>query len=144
MTNEFLPVSFNFQLSFSDETANDTIVFKELSGVSMEMNTYEISDNSFKHHVTTSVKFSNLVLKRGMASKDSEIVAWCLKSFSGDLEASIETRNITVNLLDEAGSTLKSWSFMNAWPVKWVISDLESMSNKLLIENLECAYSYFQ
>ncbi|QQX77194.1 phage tail protein [Aequorivita iocasae] len=108
MMNEFLPVSFNFQLSFSDDTANDNIVFKELAGISMQMETNEFSENSFKHRVPNSVKYSNLVLKRGMASKDSEIVAWCLKTFNGDLEVSIKTRNITVGLLDEAGSTLKS------------------------------------
>ena len=95
--NEFLPVAFYFQLSFSDITANHTVVFKELSGISMEMNTEEISDNSFKHRVHPSAKFSNLVLKRGM----------------------------------------------NAWPVKWAVSDLNS-DNKIMIESLELAYGSFQ
>ncbi|HBC05727.1 MAG TPA: phage tail protein [Aequorivita sp.] len=141
--NEFLPVAFYFQLSFSDITANHTVVFKELSGISMEMNTEEISDNSFKHRVHPSAKFSNLVLKRGMASIDSEIVTWCLRSFNGNLESSIETKNIIVNLLDEARNILKSWSFVNAWPVKWAVSDLNS-DNKIMIESLELAYGSFQ
>ena len=78
-----------------------------------------------------------------MASKDSEIVTWCLKAFNDTLEEAIEPKNIIVNLLDEAEHTLKSWSFMNAWPIKWEISDLNS-DNKIMIESLEFAYSSFQ
>jgi phage tail-like protein len=46
-------------------------------------------------------------------------------------------------LLDEARNILKSWSFVNAWPVKWAVSDLNS-DNKIMIESLELAYGSFQ
>lgn len=141
--SEFPSVFFYFQLTLRGISTNEKIVFKELSGISMEMETNEFSENSFKHRFPTSVKFSNLVLKRGMASKDSEIVTWCLKAFNATLEEAIEPKNIIVNLLDEAEHTLKTWSFMNAWPIKWEISDLNS-DNKIMIESLEFAYSSFQ
>ncbi len=145
--NEFPPVAFYFQLSFSGVSGNVDTAFKEVSGLTMEMGVEEITEgdtNSFKHRVPTSVKFSNLVLKRGLVSKDSELIAWCLKTLNGKLEDAIETKNIVVKLLDENGSPLKSWSFINAWPVKWAASDLNSMNNELLIENLELTYSYFE
>ncbi len=139
--NEFLPMAFYFQLSFSDETAIDSIVFKELSGISMEMNTDGISDNSFKHRVPISAKLSNLVLKRGMASKYSEIIIWCNKILGGNPDDLLETKTIIINLLDNDGTPLKSWIFTNAYPVKWIVSNVD---NNMVIESVEFAYSYFR
>lgn len=145
--NEFAPVAFYFQLSLSDVSANEDAAFKEVSGISMEMGVEEIAEggnNMFKHRVPTSVKFSNLVLKRGLVPKDSEIITWCNKTLGGNLDDLVETKTIIVKLLDENGNPIKSWSFVNAWPVKWAVSDLNSGSNELIIESLEFAYSYFK
>lgn len=144
--NEFPPVAFYFQLSLSGVSANEDAAFKEVSGISMEMGVEEIAEggnNMFKHRVPTSVKFSNLVLKRGLVPKDSEIITWCNKTLGGNLDDLVETKTIIVKLLDENGNPIKSWSFVNAWPVKWAVSDLNSGSNELVIESLEFAYSYF-
>lgn len=145
--NEFPPVSFYFQLSFSDASGNVDSTFKEISGISMEMDAEEIAEggnNMFIHRVPTSVKFSNLVLKRGLVPKDSEIITWCNKTLGGNLDDLLETKDIIVKLLDENRNPLKSWNFINAWPVKWVVSDLDSGSNELVVESLEFAYSYFK
>ncbi len=139
--NKYPPVFFSFELSFRDNNAKDRIVFKELSGVLMELQSEDISDNNMQHHVPTSAKFSNLILKRGLAPKDSEIVTWCLGTLNGNSADSVEAKDIVVNLLDEAGNAHKSWSFIKAWPVKLTISDLE---NNLVIDNLEFAYSYLE
>ncbi len=145
--NSYPPVAFYFQLSFSGVSGSVDAIFKEVSGLSMEMGVEEITEgdtNSFKHRVPTSAKFSNLVLKRGLVSKDSEIIFWCLKTLNGNLEDAIETKNIAITLLDENGNPLKSWSFANAWPVKWMTSNLNSINDELVIESLEFAYSYFE
>ena len=121
--------------------------FKEVSGISMEMDTEEIAEggnNAYKHRVPTSVKFSNLVLKRGLVPKNSELIGWCMKTLGGGLSQVIETKTIIVNLLDENGNPIQSWSFANAWPVKWSASDLNSMNNEIVIETLEFSYSYFE
>ena len=36
-----------------------------------------------------------------------------------------------------------TFSFINAWPVKWSISDLKATENAILIETLELSYDYF-
>ncbi len=137
--NKYPPVFFSFELSFRNNTEKDRIVFKELSGVLMELE--DISDNSIQQHVPISSKYSNLILKGGMAPKDSEIVTWCLGTLKGNSADSVETKDIVVNLLDEAGNAHKSWSFIKAWPVKSTISDLD---NNFVIDNLEFAYSYLE
>ncbi|WP_340065872.1 phage tail protein [Ascidiimonas aurantiaca] len=141
------PVSFYFQLSFSGSSGKVDTSFKEVSGISMEMGIEEITEggiNGYKHRVPTTVKYSNLVLKRGFVPKNSDVARWCIDTLEGGLEETIETKNIIVSLLDENNSPLKSWSFVNAWPVKWAISDFNSMNNEIAIETLEFAYSYFQ
>jgi len=146
MSNEYPPVAFYFRLSFDDIASSADASFKEVSGLTMEMDTEEITEggnNLFKHRVPTSVKFSNLVLKRGLVPKDSDLVTWCLDTLGGRLSATIETKNILVSLLDENANPLNSWSFINAWPVKWSASDFHSMNNELVIETLEFSYSYF-
>ncbi|MCB0401160.1 MAG: phage tail protein, partial [Flavobacteriales bacterium] len=106
--------------------------------------------NPYIHRVPTAVKYSNLVLKRGLVPKNSPVAKWCMDPIGGlslgpvSLTETITTKNIVVQLLDENGTPLKSWSFVNAWPVKWSISDFNSMNNEIAIETLEFAYSYFK
>ena len=144
MGDDNLPVSFYFQLSL--EGIPHYTSFKEVSGISKEMSVEEISEteNSFIHRVPTASKFTNLVLKRGIASKNDDMVKWCSSTLSGGLETIIATKNLEVRLLDVNGGSLKAWSFKNAWPVKWEASDLNSMNSETLIETLEFSYSYFE
>lgn len=147
MNNLYPPVAFYFKLSFSGISSRKDASFKEASGITMEMDTEEITEggnNNFKHRVPTSVKFSNLVLKRGMVPKNSKLAKWCMNTFDGGLSDYIKTKTIILSLLNENGQPLKTWNFVNAWPVKWSASDLNSMNNEILIETLEFAYSYFE
>ncbi|RMA57706.1 phage tail protein [Ulvibacter antarcticus] len=146
METYYPPLGFYFRLSFSDEAGKLDAAFKEVSGISMEMGVEEIvegGNNNFKHRVPTSVKFSNLVLKRGLVPKDSGIVDWCQRTLGGGLMETIENKTINVELLNENGDPLMSWNFFNAWPVKLETSDLNSMNNEIVIESLEFAYSYY-
>ncbi|MCB0466093.1 MAG: phage tail protein [Aequorivita sp.] len=141
------PFAFYFQLCLMDTSGMDEVIFKEISGITMEMGTEENTEwgnNMFKHQIPTSVKYSNLILKRGLASKDSDVVVWCINTFNGNVDVPIKTKNIAVKLLDTDKKTLKSWVFSNAWPVKWVVSELKSENKDIAIESLEFAYSSFQ
>jgi len=144
--SELHTFGFTFKLSFGTESAKEEIVFNEVSGILMEWDKNEISEGEnkiFPHRLSTSVKYSNLILKRGMAAKESNIVAWCKQVFS-DQEGSIKMKNIVLKLLDAEGKLLKSWFFKNAYPVAWAISEIVPANNYLAIENMELAYSSFQ
>ena len=147
MDKGYPPVAFYFRLSLSGSTTDANASFKEVSGISLEMDTEEISEggnNNFKHRIPTSVKYSNLVLKRGLAYKDSALVAWCQDTFNEVLLDHISTKTIVITLLNESGLPLKTWKFVNAWPVKWAVSNPNSMNNEIVIETMEFAYSYFE
>jgi phage tail-like protein len=147
MIDYYPPVSYYFSLSFSGVTGQTEASFKEVSGISIEIPIEEIKEggvNSFKHRVPSTIKHSNLVLRRGLISKDSLLAKWCKATLDGGLNNPIETKTILVSLLDENLKPLKTWSFADAWPVKWDISDFNSVNDELVVETIEFSYSYFQ
>jgi phage tail-like protein len=142
----YRPVGFLFKLTFTGILEEGGIGFKEVSGISMDLETEEISEggeNQFTHRLPSAVKFNNLILKRGLADKNSELVKWCMDTFSGQLDKPVVPKNISVRLLDEKAKPLMSWDFHSAWPVKWSVADLGSVDNNLAIETLEFSYNYF-
>ena len=84
-------------------------------------------------------KYPNLVFKRGLL-KDSKVIDWCLKAFN---ELKVEPSDIVVKLLNEEHEPLMSWNIVNAWPLKWNVSDMNAQDNKIMIETLELRYQYF-
>jgi phage tail-like protein len=142
------PVSFAFQLSFSSTAGSDSTTFLELSGIDMEMDTEGEVDsggeNRFKHRLPGVAKYNNLVLKRGLVSKDAVLAKWILDTLEPGLNTAITPKTITVSLLDQSGEVMMSWDFINAYPVKWEVADLKSNDNELAIETLELAYNYFK
>jgi phage tail-like protein len=60
----------------------------------------------------------------------------------GDLSTLIEPKTVLVQLLNEKGEVACMWRFNNAYPVKWVVDNLSSTKNDLVIESIELAYSF--
>ncbi|WP_412984021.1 phage tail protein [Pontimicrobium sp. IMCC45349] len=136
------PVGFYFQVTIENETYS----FKEVSGISSEVSTEEITEggeNRFKYKVPTHVKYSNLELKRGIIRNNSKLKSWVTKTLEVGLSSTITPKTIVVSLLNEEGSIVMSWTFVNAWPVSWNVSSLNSMTNETLIESLSFSYNYF-
>jgi phage tail-like protein len=120
--------------------------FKEVSGLAMELAVEELGEggeNRFKHRLPTGAKYTNLVLKRGLVVESSPFFQWCSTTIQGNLVKAIVPSGILVALLDENGAPLRTWSVVNAWPVKWSVSDFNAMDGQVVIETLEIAYQYF-
>jgi phage tail-like protein len=81
------------------------------------------------------VKYSNLVLKRGLTNSQ-DLWAWYKNVVTGVPDR----RQVTVTLLDEARASVMSWSFYNAWPTKYEVSPLQGKGNDVVIESLEIAH----
>ncbi len=142
-SSSYPPVSFLFQLSIDGDTA----AFQEASGINMDANPEEIpsgGENRFTHKLPRAAQYTNLVLKRGLISKESSIWKWCQETLSGELDSPIKTKQVVVQLVDAQGKGLTSWTFYNAYPVKWSASDLKSTGNEVAVESLEFSYNYFE
>lgn len=146
MENEesFYPVlGFHFNVVFSDlGTKKFDNLFQSVSGLSVDLETEEITEggeNRFKYKLPVRSTYSNLILKRGLLL-DSGVVDWC-KSAIQNFE--INPKNIDVILLGEDHQALKTWSIINAYPIKWNTSDFNAEESKIAIETLEFTYNYF-
>ena len=141
MANSY-PVSFYFKLSFNGDEA----AFQEVSGISKELSVEEVAcggENRFKYRLPTVSTSQNLVLKRALVSKGSGLLNWCSTCIDDGLVNTITTHDVSVSLLSADGNVCVMWTFHNAYPVKYTVSDLKSQESELVVESIELAYTYF-
>ncbi|MFZ6010893.1 MAG: phage tail protein [Bacteroidota bacterium] len=141
------PSSFYFTVSIRGISGKADAAFQEASGLQADFETEEVAcggENRFKFKLPGVAKFGNLVLKRGFVASGSSLAKWCTDTLGGGLNDPIALRTITVTLLNPKGSALISWDFLNAYPVKWGVSDFKSMENGYVIESCEFAYNNFK
>jgi len=135
-----IPVAFYFQVTLE----NQEYAFKEVSGLTTEMETEAIQEggvNNYVHLLPKKMKHTNLVLKRALQPIQQADVKWIKSILEGDLQLNISTKSILVKLLNHEGTAIYTWSCENAYPIKWEIENLDSEKNSVLIETLEFAYA---
>lgn len=150
MSGEFFeggypPPAFYFTVSISGGILVPDASFSEVSGISLEMETEAVvegGENRFIHQLPKGIKHPNLELKRGISQLGSPLVAWCKATLEGDHIISIVPQPIVVSLNGADGAVLRSWSFMNAYPVKWDVEGFSSSKNEVAIEKMAFAYTY--
>lgn len=137
------PVSFHFKVEFPEISSKSRDnLFQSVSGINVDIDTEVIAEggeNRFTHKLPVRSKYSNLVLKRGMLL-DSDVINW-LRKAADNFE--FKPTSVVVKLLNEKHEPLISWNFVNAYPVKWTLSDLHAEESKLAVETLELTYNYF-
>jgi len=139
---QYVP-GFYFKVTFSGFEENEIEAkFRDVSGIQAELEIEEIrggGENSYVHRLPKGAKFPNLVLKRALHALPSHIVKWAKDAIHN---FDFRVHLVIVSLLDEKGEPVKSWKFVDAYPVKIHISDLNATENSLVIETLELAYKY--
>ena len=147
------PTSFFFGVQLVGDKAHADASFQEAAGLSVEMAFEEYAEggvNQFKHRLPTYPKYSNLVLKRGLVLQHLPLYQWCRKTLQGGFSSPIKPQSVMVTLLGPPSKKggkpqhLKRWNLVNAWPVKWSLSDLRAQESELAIETLELTYDYFE
>lgn len=143
MPESYPPVSFYYQVSFNGigDNAIDTR-FQSVSGLSAEVQTEtykEGGENRFEHVLPVRSSYSDITLKRGLAT-DSKLIKWFTDTFN---TMQVQPVTIDIMLLNEEGDPLVSWNLVHAWPKKWSISDFDAEQNAIAIETLELHYRTF-
>lgn len=136
------PVGFYFQLSFQGNDA----AFQEVSGISKELTVEEVvsgGENRFKYRLPTVSTSQNLVLKRALVPAGSQLLNWCSSTIDQGLATTIQPHDVRLSLLDATGQVCVMWTFHNAYPVKYGVSELKSQESAVVIESIELAYTYF-
>ncbi|WP_322044106.1 phage tail protein [Paraburkholderia sp. J67] len=137
------PTGFYFKVQIAGASSEDDAAFTEVSGLDMEIEVEEIKEggeNGFTHRLPGRVKYSNLVLKRGILVKGSQFAQWCQSTLRTGPGGRLTCKDLDVFLLDENGNPLLTWSCSRAWPVKWSVGAFDSTRNEVAVETLEFAY----
>lgn len=127
---------FHFQV----EWGGTKIGFQEVSGLDKEFEMIEYREGSSpeynKINMPGMVKYTDIVLKRGVFRGDNEFYAWMQEN---KLNVA-ERRDITISLLNEAHEPVVVWTVKNAWPKKIQSTDLKAEGNEVAIETMTVAH----
>jgi phage tail-like protein len=111
--------------------------FTEVSGLTMEYDVVEYQEggvNDFVHKLRGRMKFTNLVLTRGITHEES-FTKWFL-----ECREKTARRDLSVTMLASDLSPIRTWSFAGAFPVKWTGPGLKAGSGEIAIEQIEIAH----
>ena len=113
--------------------------FSEVSGLQAETEYESIREggvNNYEHKLARITKYPNLTLKRGIFDAD-ELWRWHEEVIDGR----VQRNTITLKLKDRLKVDKWSWTFTDAYPVKWSVSDLNATSNTVALETVEFAHN---
>jgi phage tail-like protein len=135
MTDYPLP-KFHFQVQWGGTRIGVT----ELSGLDVETEGIEYRDGASPEYSKMKIpgmqKFGNVTMKRGVFASDNDYFDW----WNTVSLNTIERRDVTVSLLNEAHEPVVVWKIKNAWPAKIGSTDLKADGNEIAIESIELAH----
>jgi phage tail-like protein len=124
---------FSVQIGQSEQA-----VFSEFSGLEAKIEVFPYEEggcNDYVRKFPTRTSFSNITLKRGVASTD-ELWSWFQETMNGN----VVRQNVSVVLYNAAHDEVKRWNFVRVFPVKWVGPTFKAGENAISIETLELAH----
>lgn len=123
--------------------------FHEVSGLEVSIETEDIQEggqNSYTHKLPGRMSWPNITLKRGITKQDS-LLKW-LNESSGEKFSSngnkLVRKSAAITLVDRTGTRLRSWSFIDAYPVKWTGPSFAATSTDAANEELEITHHGFR
>ena len=115
--------------------------FRECTGLAAEIEVKDYNEggvNDRVHKLPTRMKYPNLVLKRGVTYEDA-LLRWLWT-----VQRKPQRVNVTVSLIGPDGADVRSWSFQDAFPIKWTGPNLNASSNQIATEALEIVHGGLQ
>jgi phage tail-like protein len=117
--------------------------FTEFTLPALTMETQEIKEggqNAYSHKLPVRVTVGSATLRHGIAS-DLTLLNWYMDMLKGDIAAA--TRQVTVTMFDVTRIPIMTWSFRQAYPVKWSGPSLKAEGNTVGIEEIEFVHHGF-
>jgi phage tail-like protein len=123
--------------------------FTEVSGLSAELEVEEVVEggqNQFVHKLPGRMTWPSIVLKCGVTSSE-RLFEWFARSSGEGFAAQgdkLERSDGAVVLVDAAGEPVRTWTFADAFPVKWTGPTLAASASDVAVEELEIAHHGFR
>ena len=135
MANYPLP-KFHFRV----EWGGTNIGFSEVSGLNIENKLIEYRDGVSPEYSKIKMpgmrEYSNITMKRGVFKNDNEFYNW-LNTIQLN---TVERRDLTISLLNEAHEPVVVWKVTNAFPIKVQSTDLKADGSEVAIEQIDIAH----
>lgn len=114
----------------------DTIgFFMSCTGLELTFDVYEYREggrNDIVHRLPGGLHYPNLLLSRGLTRSDI-LLRWFWAT-----QTKAERKEITLTL--GGGPDERSWTFSDAFPVKWTGPQIDSQGSSIATESLEIAH----
>jgi len=115
----------------------DTIgFFLHCSGLELSFDVYEYHEggnNDFVHRLPGGLHYPNLVLSRGLTKEDA-LLKWFWATHT-----QAERKEISLTL--QNGADERTWTFADAFPVRWTGPQIDIDGSSIATEMLEIAHS---
>lgn len=132
--------NFNFVVELGGEEAGG---FSEVDLPAGEIEVIEYREGadrvSSARKLPGRVRYPNVVLVRGLGGR-LELFDW----WKAVRDGSLDRRDVSITLLDEARKPVQRWVLRDAWPAKLDYSRLDARGNEVVIETLELAHEGFE
>jgi len=112
--------------------------FSDVSGLETKVETDDVREggvNDFVHKIAKHSTYPSLTCKRGITDS-TRMSDWIATVVGG----TVERHTLSVVLMDQQGTEKWRWSFRDAFPVKWALSELSATSGNVAVENVEFAH----
>ncbi|MGV8849712.1 MAG: phage tail protein [Propionibacteriaceae bacterium] len=128
--------AFNFKISAGGQLFGH---FTECSGISIDVATVEYREGgqaAVVHQVPTITTYHDITLRYGL-TESTQLWTWFLATAQGR----VDRRNVSIVLLDAAGSTpVLQWDLIGAFPKRWVGPELRASARAVAVEEIVLAY----
>lgn len=117
--------------------------FTEFTLPSLQVETQDLKEggqNTYVHKLPVRVTTGSATLRHGVAN-DFSLLNWYMDILKGDIKAA--TRQVTVTMYDVARAPLMTWTFREAYPIKWSGPSLKTDGSNVGIEELEFVHHGF-
>jgi phage tail-like protein len=130
--------AFNFKVTIG----TTVVAFQEVSGLDSENQTIDYREGTDPINAVRKLpgleKYPAVVCKRGIAG---DMTLWDWRKEVRDATSTVPPyRNVTIELLDEKGTSVMKWTLTNAWCSKLSGPSLNGKGNEIAIESMELAH----
>jgi phage tail-like protein len=126
--------TYNFKVTIPDI---DTIgYFAECRGLELSFEIYQYREggnNDFVHQLPGRIMYPNLILSRGLTNEDA-LLKWFWTTAT-----KAEKKELTLTLA--SGDITRTWTFVDAFPVKWNGPSCSQGQHGVATESLEIAHT---
>lgn len=146
MANTYPITKFRFSLRWDGLENADSIGFTEVTGLDYQVDIVEYRDgmnrNLTKYKQPGLMKTSNCVCKQAVFKGNKNLYNWINGAdFAVSKRDGTKYRKtVYINLLDELGEIVATWTLQNAFPVKVQFSDLKADANEVAVDMIEIAH----